>query len=1018
MTTARLRLLGRAQVFDGQQWFDAPLDKRFGLLAYLACAGDRVEREKLAFLFWPDAQQARAKSALRFLIHRTKALRIAADLETQPTSLRWSVETDVQSLRQAAQREDWGAAVALYSGDLLAGFDLGDSPEYDAWLELERKGLLGLWRNAVLKRAAELEDASQYLEATALLRKLVDHDEFDEEALQGYLRTMFVGGRRHDALEAYEEFAAKLLDELGLEPLPATQGLVQALRTGQAMPQGEDEDGVLTLPLRAAASGRPEHLRNVPQESTAFVGRDLELTEIVNTLSRTDCRLLTLVGPGGIGKSRLALRAAKEMVHGFADGATFVPLAPVATAAHLPSAIATALSLSFFGPSEPEEQLLLQLRDREMLLVLDNLEHLLEGSALIANILTSCPRLKILATSRERLRLRSEWLLPVEGMGLPESEQVASPEGSDALQLFFRCARQVRTPFVLDTDNSSAALRICQLVGGAPLGIELASVWLRLLSCEEIVSEMERDLDFLSSSFHDVPERHRSLRRVFEHSWRLLSAQEQTAFKRLSVFRGGFTRAAAEQVAEVSMRSLLALLEKSLIKRSPGGRFDIHELVKQYAAEKLGETAEEEQATLDRHCTYYATFLQQRESQVKGRGQPNALQEIDIEIDNIRSAWDWAVGKGRMPALERFMEALAHFYSIRSLHKEGVEAFRQATDRFTEETVVLGRLLTFRSLFEWWLRRFQRAVECAERSLAILNRLGAPPEVLALAHLIAGVAYPRPEGLEQAKAHFVKALQFARSAGDVFVEPRALHNLGITAEIEGSVAEAERHYRQGIDLFRQTDEPWGLTLGLKGLGRLLETLGDREAARRCYLESLTVARGIKDSLALVETLILLGALSYEEGQFEQARGYYSEVQSIVTRRDDIALRERAGHCLIGLGKTALALQDYRVSIACFHEGLTAALAIKDVAGAHDAVIGAAHVLADLERSDEALELLAFALRQPGTLQQTRARAERLYATLAEQLSGAAVASAQERGEALQFDKIARLLREWQQHLGS
>lgn len=217
----RLRLLGRPQVFDGERWFEAPLDKRFALLAYLAYAEDWVEREKLAYLFWSDVHDAKAKVDLRSLIHRTKALNFAANLATQPGSLRWHADNDVQSFRQAVERGEWAAAVALYTGSLLQGLHIHDSPEFSAWLELERNNLHTLWRDALLRRAAELQRTSQHLNAATLLKTLVDSDELDEDALQAYLRTAFVAVRREEALQTYARFMRKLQQELGLEPLPA-----------------------------------------------------------------------------------------------------------------------------------------------------------------------------------------------------------------------------------------------------------------------------------------------------------------------------------------------------------------------------------------------------------------------------------------------------------------------------------------------------------------------------------------------------------------------------------------------------------------------------------------------------------------------------------------------------------------------------------------------------------------------------------------------------------------------------
>lgn len=1011
--TPRLRLLGHARVFDGQQWFAVPYDKRFGLLAYLACAGEWVEREKLAFLFWPDVEEARARRDLRHLIYRTKALHLAANLEIQPGSLCWRIETDVQSFRQAIGQEDWAAAVALYGGELLHGLYLGDSPEFMSWLELERETLSALWRKAVIERALELESAARYLEAADLLKALVAHDELDENALRLYLRNTSLGGRREEALVIYERFTRKLKEELSLAPLPATQELAYALRSGLPVTRNATGSAERAPPSTRAS---PD-LRNFPPENTTFIGRDLELTEIVNTLTQTSCRLLTLVGPGGSGKTRLAQKAATEVARDYADGVTFVPLAPVGAATLLASAIAGALSISFYGQEEPEAQLLGYLHDKEMLLVLDNLEHLLEGVPLISSLLEACPRLKLLATSRERLKLTLEWLFHVGGMSLPEAEDVAWLEGFDAVQLFLRRARRMRADLVLDEENRASIVRICRLVGGAPLGIELAAGWLELLSPQEVAEEVAKSFDFLASPLHDIPERHRSLRHVFEHSWRLLVSEEQTAFKRLSVFRGGFAREAAEAVTGVSMRVLLSLLEKSLIKRAGDGRFDLHELVKQYAAEKLDETPEEGHETRDRHTAFYAAFLQERDRWLRGGArQQAALQEIETEIDNVRSAWDWAVQRGNTEALEQAASCFRFYCQTRGHYQEGEAAFRRAADSLAQESLTYGKLLLFQALFTFWLGQYHVAQEIGERSLAMLARQAAPPGVMANANLLLGLTYRSLGELERAKHQLSQALALARQGGDPFFEARALHFLGVIAESKGALDEAEQYYRQGIAVYRQAEERYGLTKGLFNLGLLLEKLEQPEAARQHYLEGLDAARAVGSRLRIAEALILLGGLSFRQEQYQQAEAYYTECLAITKIRSDEPFRIASTQCLIGLGETAGTLKKRRESFRFFHEAIKLALGANDVVRVIRSLVGLAELLVDLGQDGKALALLVFTLEQPDIETSAREKAEHLYSGLTAQLSDPVIASEQERARALRLGEITDLLSDWQQHI--
>jgi predicted ATPase/DNA-binding SARP family transcriptional activator/Tfp pilus assembly protein PilF len=1012
----QVKLLGQTQVLCADGWRPLPMDKRGALLAVLAYHGDWMSREKLAFLFWPDVEETRSRHDLRQLIYRTKALSFAANLEIQPGSLCWRIETDVCNFRQAVAQQDWTAAVVLYRGEMLQELHLGDSLEFMSWLELERENLHALWRKAVIERATELESTSRCLEAAALLKALVEGDELDENALRLYLRNAVLGGRREEALGTYERFAQRLDEELGLKPLPATQEVVEAVRSGLPIIRNASEGAE-----RASETSRasPWHLRNFPLESTSFIGRDLELTEIVNLLNQPSCRLLTLVGPGGIGKTRLAQEAALEVARGYADGVTFVPLAPVATATLLASAIASALSFPFYGQGEPEAQLIRYLREKEILLLLDNLEHLREGVPFISILLAGCPGLKILTTSRERLNLTCEWLFHVGGMSLPEDQGATWLGGFDAVQLFLHRARRVGIDIVLNADNRAMIVRICQLVGGAPLGIELAAGWVEMLSCQEIAEEMEKGFDFLTTSLHDAPERHRSLRQVFEHSWKLLTDKEQTSFKRLSVFRGGFTRSAAEAVTDASMRVLLSLLGKSLIKRDSSGRFDLHELVKQYAAEKLGETPEEEFETHDRHTAFYAAFLHERDHWLKGgERQQVSLQEIGEEIDNVRSAWDWAVERRNSEALEQAASCIRFFYQTRGFYQEGEEAFRLAADTFTQESVTYGTLLLFQGLFTWWVGRYHAALDIAECSLAMLDRQQAPSGMLANANFLLGLVYRDTGELERANHQFGKALRLARKGGEAFFEARALQNLGVIAESKGAFDKAERRYRQGIAVYRQAEERYGLAMGLSDLGGLLERRGQFEAARQQYLEGLDAARAVGSRLRIAQALIHLGGLSYSQGQYQQAEAYYKECVSLVKGRSDEPYRSSAKHCLIGLGEAACALEKFRESFQYFHESIKIALSTYDVVSMTRSLVGIADLLVSLGKQGEALTLLFFSLEQLEIEKDTRERAERLFTNIAAQLPEPAVALAQERGQVLKYKGITGLLSDWQQHIES
>jgi predicted ATPase len=474
-----------------------------------------------------------------------------------------------------------------------------------------------------------------------------------------------------------------------VEPLPETQALYRRLK----------------------AKGQPAR-HNLPPQATPFVGREAELAQITATLDRPDCRLLTLVGAGGIGKTRLALQAALEQLSAFKDGVFFASLVGVTAPGLLATTLADVLGCPLSGPAEADQQFVNYLAERELLLILDNFEHLLASAAqgtaagenLLLKILAGAPQVKLLVTSRQRLQLRAEWVLEVEGLAYPQSSTgVTDLANYSAVKLFVQQAQRVQAGFNLSPTNQADVSQLCRLLNGSPLGLELAATWVPLLSCAEIAGEIERDLDFLTTTSPDSPDRHRSMRTVFESSWLLLSRAEQAVLQKLSVFRGKFQREAANEVAHASPRLLLALLNKSLLQRDAAGRYSMHELLRQYAAEKLAADLGATNRLLEtyaRHSYYYLSFLQERETRLQS-GQPEALREISDALTNIQAAWRWAVAQRYSEALGQAGKSLFLFCQLSGRLQEGEALFQEAIAGLGAETDgefsrVLSKLLDYR----------------------------------------------------------------------------------------------------------------------------------------------------------------------------------------------------------------------------------------------------------------------------------------------------------------------------------
>jgi predicted ATPase len=381
----------------------------------------------------------------------------------------------------------------------------------------------------------------------------------------------------------------------------------------------------------------PQH--NLPSTPTAFVGREQEMRELLRLITETETKLITILAAGGMGKTRLALAVAHKLsATSFPDGLYFVPLQPLSSSDHLVNTIGNYSNYQFQQDGRSAKQQVLDyLQEKQLILLLDNFEHLLSAASFISELLQTAPQVKILVTSRERLNIYGETIFAISGLSY--SEDTRKP--NDALKLFEYNARHLRPDWQISEHNLSALQQICAQVEGMPLGIELAAAWMDTLSPQEIAQEISASIDILVSSLQDIPERHRSMNAMLETTWQRLDEKLQTVFMNLSVFRGGFTREAAQFVAGMALQNLQVLIDKALIRRDGDGRFSIHELLRQFAEQKLQShnLADEIQAA---HLQYYADFIQEREIDIKGRRQLEGLKDFDADFENVRAAWQFA----------------------------------------------------------------------------------------------------------------------------------------------------------------------------------------------------------------------------------------------------------------------------------------------------------------------------------------------------------------------------------------
>lgn len=621
--------------------------------------------------------------------------------------------------------------------------------------------------------------------------------------------------------------------------------------------------------------------QRLPTQPTSFIGRKQELAEISALLENPACRLVTLVGPGGIGKTRLAVQAAQQTA-GFPDGVFFISLQPVSAPEYLVPSIAEGVGYSFFGQQSPREQLLNHLSDKSALLILDNFEHLLNGAELLSAIIRECPNIIILVTSREVLNLQEEWVRPISGLQYPTGPTSPDLENYSAVQLFLDRAERVRPGFELAREADCVA-EICRLVQGMPLALELAAVWLRSLNCPEIKLEIQRSLDFLATTMRNVPERHRSMRAIFDQSWKLLTPEEQNVFMQLSVFRGGFSSAAAREVCDTEAGILQSLVEKSLLSLPPGGRFEIHELLRQFAEEHLDRQPNLRNQAEERHSKYYTGLLQTWESSLKSDGQIQALRNIEDEIGNVRNAWQWATIHNSAGEIDRAMQALILFYQMRSRIAEGAEAFKRTANQFQAAG---DRLAGYLHITQGWfvasLDHHDAGAEHYRKGLALLEKSGTDGR---LAFPLIGMGFieemiPQSESILRL---YQQNLEIGRARQDRWSVAWSLYGIGVALETrtgKRQTPETETYERKSLDEFRAQGDRWGSTWVLHHLGSMMVENGRHAEARPYFKEALPILREIGDQGGISFSLHFLGEIAIELNEFEGSRAYLADAMRI------------------------------------------------------------------------------------------------------------------------------------------
>jgi predicted ATPase/DNA-binding SARP family transcriptional activator len=876
--------------------------KALALLSYLAATGSSHSRDVLAALLWPEHEAARAYAFLR------NALWI---LNATPLS-RWLVSTrhtiglrddpelsiDVASFRIAHSRclehddprcmEHLSRAVDSFRADFLEGFSVDDSESFEDWQYSESAALRQELAVSLEQLARVHEGRSQLDDAVRFARRWLDVQPLNEVAHRRVIELHARSGQRAAALSQFETCRKTLKAELGLAPSEETSALAELIRRG--------ESGSPAPPRIAEAI--PVKL---PQYRTPLVGREQEISKAVDLLRAGECRLLTITGPGGSGKTRLAVAAASQSVGLFPDGVVFVPLVSTLSSSHVPLEIADVLG-AYCAPDTVDEAqgastpgafsdlLLARLKPRRLLLVLDNMEHLLTDLRWVDTLLANAPGVALLVTSRHQLNLQDEWVLGIEGLPFPdEAVPLDDLADFDAVSLFLQSARRANTSFSPTEEDWEAISQIVQLLQGMPLGIELAAAWARTMSCRTIAYEISDSLDFLSARLRDIPKRHHSLRAVFEQSWSLLSKDARTAFRRLSVFRGSFSLDAAKTVADTTLPILSSLVARSLLRRTAPERFEMLEVLRQYAEERLRVLPEEDARVRGAHSATYLSLLAEQEGALKGRDQRTASELVLADIDNVRSGWRWAIAAGRLGLLERAALGLFLYCDMRNSFDEGTELFREAAEGVSgahesdggESSVLYGFL---RGL-EGWFARMRRGASVAKplfaEGLRALEGSGMGRE-LALINLL--WAFAGYGSIEDRRKRLTESLSFFEEAQFPWEAAEALEALAATL-IETDSDAALAHAQRSVRIHERLADPWGIAMAKCTLGNLYTTAGDHERARAQLEESLALRQeNDLDPLGAMQCIIELGYLAAEAEDWAEAARCYADALAIAEEK--------------------------------------------------------------------------------------------------------------------------------------
>lgn len=877
------------------------------LLAYLAINPQvNHRREKLAGRLWPDSTESNARSNLRQALWRLRKAVGEQVIEAGKSTLRLSKDhpttIDVVDLERGAERasssEDWVQWAALYKGELLPGW-------YDDWVVLERERLEALFTRNMPSALQTMVDERRWDDVLKWAEHWISLGHVPEPAFRALMTAHAALGDAAALASTYERCAQALETDLGVELSPETRSHYESLRSG-------DHPAVTRRPS-AQGPERPGH--NLPAQTTAFIGREREIEAIVQRFEGPDDRLVTVTGPGGTGKTRLAFEVVSRLAPQFEHGAWFVALAPLADPDFIPPAIAGVL-----GVKERGQQAVLGgvkdfLVDRELLLLLDNFEHLIEGAPVVGELLASAPGLRCLVTSRERLRVYGEHELPLVPLSLPDPAAGTAKElleASDAARLFFERARAAEPDFELTETNSGHIAHICRRLDGLPLAIELAAARMRLFSPEALAERLEDRLGTLTGGPRDAPARQRTLRDTLEWSHSLLSTFEQDLFARFGVFAGGCNLTALQAVCDDIQEydlvdGLDSLIAKSLVYREGGPaaepRLRMLETLQEFARERLEAQGDRTQAE-QRHARHFAELAQNAAAELEDSDTVEWLERLEADHSNLRAALAWALDHGDVETGLQIVGGMARFWVLRGYLSEGYAAARSALELAGPEVdlEIKTRAVIGAARLAYRQNNIDAASAHYAEGLELSRRL---EEAAWIANCLIGVGMVETErGIyESVEEKFEEALALYSDVDDLGGMANAILNLAWAAIRTGDYTTAETHLHESLRLCREANDRSGIGFCLSGLGEVYLRVDELDKATEYLDESLTIRESLGDKWGMGATLGSIGWVALRQQNWPRAERRLSESLSL---RRELGDKGGMAWCLEKLAEASLA----------------------------------------------------------------------------------------------------------------